>query len=37
MILVVGSFNQLAVDEVGAGTDEGDEVGCVDHPPPLLC
>src|SRR5262249_60762026 len=28
-----GSFDELAVDEGGAGADQGDEVGCVDRPP----
>jgi hypothetical protein len=27
--LVVGSFDELAVDEEGAGAYEGDQVGCV--------
>ena len=29
LILVGGSFDELAVDEGGAGTDERDEVGCI--------
>ena len=32
LILVVGSFDERAVDEGGAGTDQGDQVGWVDHP-----
>ena len=32
---LVGSFDQLAVDEEGAGTDQGDEV-VGDHQPPGL-
>ena len=36
LILVVGAFDELAVDEGGTGTDERDEVGRVHHPPPLL-
>ncbi len=35
--LVVGSFDELALLESGAGTDERDEVGCVDRAPALLC
>ena len=33
--MFVGSFDQLACVEVGAGADEGDEVGCVDGAPAL--
>ncbi|GAA5033366.1 hypothetical protein GCM10023317_85220 [Actinopolymorpha pittospori] len=34
---VVGAFDEVAVDEAaGPGADEGDEVGCVDRPPPGL-
>ena len=36
LILVGGTFDEFAVDEGGAGTDERDEVGRVDHPPPGL-
>ena len=36
LILVVGSFDEFAVDEAGSGTDEGDQVGCVDAAPPGL-
>ena len=31
--MVVGSFDKLAVDELGAGPDECDEVGCVHGAP----
>src|ERR671933_3066261 len=31
-----GSFDQLAVDEGGAGADQGDQVGCVDRAPAVL-
>lgn len=31
LILVVDSFDKLAVDEESAGADEGDQVRCVDH------
>jgi hypothetical protein len=34
--VVVGSFDELAVLEAGAGADERDEVGCVDRAPALL-
>jgi hypothetical protein len=34
--LVVGSFDEAAFVEVGAGADEGDEVGCVDGAPAAL-
>jgi hypothetical protein len=34
--LVVGSFDQEAFLEPGAGADEGDQVGCVDGAPPGL-
>ena len=37
LILVSGSFDQLAVDEEGAGADKGDQVGCVDRAPAGLC
>ena len=33
LILAGGSFDKLAVDEQGAGPDQGDQVGCVDHSP----
>jgi len=33
----VGSFDELAVLEYRTGTDQRDEVGCVDGPPPGLC
>jgi uncharacterized protein len=33
LVLVVGSFDQVAVDEGGAGSDQSDEVGCVDGAP----
>jgi hypothetical protein len=36
LILVVGSFDEFAVGEGGAGADQGHQVGCVDHPPPGL-
>ena len=29
LILVVGSFDELAVDEGGTGADQGDQLGCV--------
>ena len=29
LILVVESFDEFAVDEEGAGPDQGDETGCV--------
>jgi len=32
-----GSFDELAVLEYRAGTDQRDDVGCVDGPPPDLC
>ncbi len=32
-LLIRGSFDELAVGELGAGADEGDEVGCVDGGP----
>jgi hypothetical protein len=31
------SFDELAVLEYRAGTDQRDELGCVDGPPPGLC
>ena len=34
--LAVGSFDELAGLETGAGADERDEVGCVDRPPAVL-
>lgn len=34
---LVGSFDELAVDEGGAGADERDEVRCVDRTPAGLC
>lgn len=34
---VVGSFEEPAVFEYRAGTDQRDEVGCVDGPPRSLC
>ena len=33
MVLLVGSFDELAGVEDGAGVDEGDQVGCVDGAP----
>ena len=33
---MVGSFDPFAVGEGDAGTDEGDQVGCVDGAPPGL-
>jgi hypothetical protein len=33
---VGGSLDELPVAEGSAGADQGDEVGCVDRPPPLL-
>ncbi|GGX13592.1 hypothetical protein GCM10010383_49550 [Streptomyces lomondensis] len=30
------AFDELAAFEAGSGADEGDEVGCVHGPPPLL-
>jgi hypothetical protein len=36
-LCVVGSSGELAVLEYRAGTDQRDEVGCVDGPPPGLC
>ena len=33
LLILDWSFDQLAVDEGGAGADEGDQVGRVDHPP----
>jgi hypothetical protein len=33
---LVGSFDEFAVLEFGSGADEGDQVGCVDHPPAAL-
>ena len=33
----VGSFDELAVLERRAGTDQGDELGCVHGTPPGLC
>jgi len=34
--LVVGSLDEFAVLELGAGPDEGDQVGCVDRAPACL-
>ncbi len=31
-----GAFDEVSSFEAGSGTGEGDEVGCVDGPPPLL-
>jgi hypothetical protein len=31
-----GAFDEVSSFEAGSGADEGDEVGCVDGPPPLL-
>ena len=31
------SFDEFAVDEGRPGADQGDEVGCVDRPPAVLC
>ena len=36
LILVVRSFDELAVDEGCAGADQRDQVGRIDHPPPGL-
>jgi hypothetical protein len=36
VLILFGSFDEFAVDEERASTDEGDQVGCVDHPPPGL-
>ena len=36
LILLVGSFDHHPLVEDGAGADEGDEVRCVERPPPLL-
>ena len=36
LLILVGSFDELAVDEGGASADEGDQVRCVDHPSALL-
>jgi hypothetical protein len=33
---LVGSFDELAVDEGGAGTDERDQVGAFDRTPAVL-
>jgi hypothetical protein len=33
---LVGSFDELSVDEGRAGADEGDEVGAVDRAPAVL-
>jgi hypothetical protein len=33
----VGSLDEFAVLEAGAGSNQGDEVGCVDGAPPGLC
>jgi hypothetical protein len=33
----VPALDQQAAFETGSGADEGDEVGCVDGSPPLLC
>ena len=35
-MVVVGSFDELAVDERGAGADERDQVGRVDRAPAVL-
>jgi hypothetical protein len=34
--LVVGSFDEFASFEDGAGADEGDQLGCGDRPPEVL-
>lgn len=31
-----GAFDEVSSFEAGSGADEGDEVGCIDGPPPLL-
>jgi hypothetical protein len=36
LVAVVGSFDELAVDECGAGTDECDQVRAVDRAPTVL-
>lgn len=36
LILVGGSFDEFAVEEGGSGTNQWDEVGCVDAAPPGL-
>ena len=36
LLILVGSFDELAVDEDRIGSDEGDEVGCVDAAPAAL-
>ena len=36
MVAVVGSFDELAVDECRAGTDERDQVWAVDRAPAVL-
>ncbi len=36
LVVVVGSFDEFAVDELRAGADEGDEAGCVDGSPAVL-
>jgi hypothetical protein len=36
LLILVWPFDEFAVDEEGAGADEGDQVGRVDHPPSLL-
>ena len=36
-MMLVRSFDELAVDEGGAGADQGDEVGRVDGSPAGLC
>jgi hypothetical protein len=34
--VLVGSFDELSVDEGGAVADEGDELGCVERTPAAL-
>jgi hypothetical protein len=34
--MLVGAFDELAIDEAGAGADERDEVGCVEGAPGRL-
>ena len=36
LLVVVGSFDELAALERGAGADERDEMGCVDRAPACL-
>jgi hypothetical protein len=33
LVLVVGAFDEFAVEEQGTGADQGDQVGCVDRAP----